>query len=153
LSKEGRRRQYMPLLAVQTPLYFHGMNVPIRDAAKSKRQYSFSRLQLEPFFVCKVFAQSTSSVVHAAVSAKSRAEISESTRRISESDRSCAVSSASCCAACCVPSQSAIRLHRRLGGRSAMLAGPSCQLTAWGPMDACTPGNRNTLCRKISERC
>jgi len=78
----------MPLLALQTPLSSHGLNVLTRDTAKSERQHSLSRLQPEPFFVCKEFAQATSSsVVHAAVSAKSRAEISESIR-------SCAVSSA-----------------------------------------------------------
>ena len=53
LSKEGRRRQYMPLLAVQTPLHFHGIDVPTRDTAKSEHQYSLSRLYLETLFVCK----------------------------------------------------------------------------------------------------
>ncbi len=128
LSEGGRRRQYMPLLAVQTPLHFYGVNVPTRDTAKSEHQYSLSRLQLETLLVCKVSAQPTSSsVVHAAVPAKSRAEISES--------RSCAVSSASCCAGH-LNLRYARALQRRPG--FAIGAGPSRQLKAWGTMDACT---------------
>jgi len=97
LSKEGRRRQYMPLLAMQTPLYSHGLNVLTRDTAKSERQHSLSRLQPEPFFVCKVFAQATSS----SVVFLQRAE-----RKFQNPSGVVPSVLPSCCAACCDPTSS-----------------------------------------------